>query len=93
MKFLNDRFIAIPCNRVSFPCLIVVLFYLKNQIAELDMLTAMFPSEDELLLDNPAIICEINDWIEHHQFKVIKVSEINVFKKPRNELKLAPIKM
>ena len=42
------------------------------------MLTAMFPSEDELLLDNPAIICEINDWIEHHQFKVTKVADINV---------------
>ncbi len=34
------------------------------------MLTAMFPSEEELSLDNPAIVGEINEWLEKEQFKV-----------------------
>ena len=34
------------------------------------MLTAMYPSEDELVLDNPAIVFEINEWMEREQFKV-----------------------
>ena len=34
------------------------------------MLMDMFPSEDEFVLDNPAIVFEINEWMEMEQFKV-----------------------
>ena len=43
------------------------------QLAELEMLSAMFPSDEELSLDNPAIVGEINEWLEKEHFKVTQI--------------------